>query len=47
MEDIRTKYNLMVDFSIFISNKKILSEIIVLSYKQFCNQILSFYFDYV
>ena len=34
MEDIKRKYNLMVDLSKLISNKKILSEVLILSYKK-------------
>ena len=41
MEDIRRKYNPMVNFSQFTSNKKILSKVIVLVYNQICCQILS------
>ena len=41
MKDIRKKYNPMMNFSQFTSNKKILSRIIVLVYNQVCCQILS------
>ena len=41
IKDIRRRCNLIVDLSKFISNKKILSEVIALSYNQVCNQILS------
>ena len=34
MEDIKRKYNLMVDLSKLISNKKILSEVLILSYNK-------------
>ena len=34
MKDIRRKYNLMVDLSKLISNKKILSEFLILSYNK-------------
>ena len=40
MNDIRRKYNLMVDLLKFISNKKILNRVIVLGYNQICCQIL-------
>ena len=42
MKDIRRKCNPMVDLSKFTSNKKILSEIVALGYKQVCNQTLSY-----
>ena len=41
MEDIRRKYNLIVDLSKFTSNKKILNEIVVIGYKLVCNQTLT------
>ena len=41
IEDIRRRCNLIVDLSKFISNKKILSEVIALGYNQVCYQILS------
>ena len=41
MKNIRRKYNLMVNFSQFTSNKNILSRVIVLVYNQVCCQILS------
>ena len=41
IEDIKRRYNLIVDLSKFISNKKILSEVIALGYNQVCYQILS------
>ena len=37
MEDIRNKCNLMVDLSKFKSNKKILSEVVVLGYNEVCS----------
>ena len=37
MEDIRRRYNPMVKFSKFTSNKKILSNIVILPYNQFCS----------
>ena len=37
----------MVDLSKFASNKKILSNIISLSYKQFWNQTLTFVYIYI
>ena len=37
MKDIRRRYNPMVKFSKFTSNKKILSNIVVLGYNQFCS----------
>ena len=37
MEDIRIKYNPMIDLLKFTSNKKILSEFVVLGYNQICN----------
>ena len=42
MEYIGRRCNLMVDFSKFTSNKKILKNTINLSYNQFCNYTLSF-----
>ena len=42
MENMRRTCNPMMDFLKFISNKKILSEIIVLGYKQIYCQILYF-----
>ena len=41
IKDIRRRCNLIVDLSKFISNKKILSEVIALGYNQVCYQILS------
>ena len=41
MKYIRRKYNLLVNFSQFTSNKNILSRVIVLVYNQVCCQILS------
>ena len=41
IEDIRKKYNPIVNFSQFTSNKNILSRVIVLVYNQVCCQILS------
>ena len=41
MENIRIKYNPMVDLSKFTFNKKILSEVIVLCYNWACCQTLS------
>ena len=41
MEDITKKYNPMVNFSQFTSNKKILSRVIILVYNKVCCQILS------
>ena len=35
MKDIRSKCNPMVDFSKFTSNRKILSEVVVLGYNLF------------
>ena len=40
MNDMRRKYNLMVDLLKFISNKKILNRVIVLGYNQIYCQIL-------
>ena len=40
MKDIRRKYNLMVDWSKFISNNKILSGVVTLGYNQVCFQSL-------
>ena len=37
MEDMRRKYNPTVDLSKFTSNQKILSNVVILDYKQFCN----------
>ena len=36
-EDIRRKCNPMVDLSKFTSNKKILSNVVILDYNQCCN----------
>ena len=36
MENIRKRYNSMVDLSKFTSNKKILNKIVILDYNQFC-----------
>ena len=41
MEGIKRKCNLMINLSKFTSNKKILSEVVVLGYNQVCSQILS------
>ena len=41
MENIRRKYNPIVDLSKFISNKKILNKIVVIDYKLVCNQNLT------
>ena len=43
MEDIRRKYNPIVDLLKFIFNKKILSEIVALDYHKICCYTLSFY----
>lgn len=41
MEDIKNKYViLMVDLSKSTFNKKVLSDIVALDYKQFCSKIL-------
>ena len=37
MEDIRIKYNPMIDLLKFTSNEKILSKFVVLGYNQICN----------
>ena len=37
MKDIRRKWNSIVNLSKFTSNKKILSEVLVLDYNQICN----------
>ena len=41
IEYIRKKYNLMANLKKITSNKKILSEVVVLSYNQVCNETLS------
>lgn len=41
MEDIRSKYNLMIDLLKFTSYKKILNEVVVINYNQVYSQILS------
>ena len=41
IKDIKWKYNPIVNLSKFISNKKILSEIVALNYNKICSQILS------
>ena len=45
IEDIRRKYILIVDLSKFTSNKKILSEIEVISCNKICNQTL--FYEYI
>ena len=42
MEDIRRKYNPMINLSKFTSNKKILSVVVAISYNQVCSH--TFYF---
>ena len=42
MEDIRRKYNPLVDLSKFTSNKQILSGVVVLNYNLICCQTLFF-----
>ena len=37
IEDIKRRCNPIVDLSKFTSNKKILSNVVVLSYNQFCS----------
>ena len=37
-EDVRRKYNIIVNLSKFISNKKILNEIVALGYNQFVHK---------
>ena len=41
MEDIIRRCNLIVDLSKIITNKKILSKIIILAYNKFCNKLRS------
>ena len=41
IKDIKWKYTPIVNLSKFISNKKILSEIVALNYNKICSQILS------
>ena len=41
MKNIKRKYNLVVDLSKFISNKKILIRVVTLGNNKFCCQILS------
>ena len=41
MENIRRKFNLMMDLLKFTFNKKILSKFVTLTYNQFCRQTLS------
>ena len=42
IEDIRRKYNSIMNLLKFTSNKNILSEVVALGYNQVCSQILSF-----
>ena len=46
MENIRRRYNSMMDLSKFTSNKKILSKVVILGYNQFvaklCPRFISF-----
>ena len=37
MDDIRRKYNPMVDLSKFTSNKKTLSKVVAYGYNQYCS----------
>ena len=41
MDDIRRKYNPIMDLSKFTSNKKILNEVVALGNNKVCNQTLS------
>ena len=40
-EDVRRKYNIIVNLSKFTYNKKILSVAIIIGYNQICSQTLS------